>query len=312
MKNKEEFMHSLRFIFSFNHKEINAAMLLGVGIVVVLLIPALVREILYRYQEPEATSEVVVLDSLFSKAELAKSKFSYKNRTSKTRSQLKFDPNSASLALFDSVGIPPWAAKGIVNYRSKGGKFRSKKDVQRMYGITDSIFDMIAPLILLPDTFIREKKEWSKQGFAKNESRQPKPKWAPFDLNQADTFQLDKVFGIGMKTAKRIVKYRDELGGFLNYNQLHGVWGLDTLVVETLKDKSFIAPNFAPRKLKINLASEEEMAIHPYIRKSMARYLFRYRKQHGPYKSASDILNIKVVSPGMVEKLEPYLSFEQP
>jgi DNA uptake protein ComE-like DNA-binding protein len=312
MKNKEELIQSLRFIFSFNHKEINAAMLLGVGIVVVLLIPALTREILYHYQQPETSTEVVVLDSLIRKTEISRANFSKKNREPKVRYQLAFDPNKASLLLFDSVGIPPWAAKGIVNYRSKGGKFRSKKDVQRMYGITDSIFAQIEPLIMLPDTFVREKKEWPKQAFAKNDARQPKPKLAPFDLNQADTFQLDKVFGIGMKTAKRIVKYRDELGGFLNYDQLHGIWGLDSLVIETLKDKSFIAQEFVPRKLKINLVSEEEMANHPFIRKSMARYLFRYRKQHGPYKSASDILNIKVINSSMVEKLEPYLSFEQP
>jgi len=314
MKIKEDLQNAYKYLIGFNHREVNSIMLMSAGIIVILIIPALVKEILYRYQTPMAPSEVQVLDSLFTIIEENRIQNSFHPGRKILRLNIPFNPNSAKAGLLDSVGLPPWVAKSIINYRSKGGKFKSKLDVKKIYGLSDSVYARIKSLILLPDSV--SKLAYSSQwDLTKNQGRkqfQPKPKWAPFDLNLADTFQLDKVFGIGMKTAKRIAKYRDDLGGFLNYNQLHGVWSLDTIVIETLQEKSFIAPDFTPRKLKINLATEEELANHPFIRKNLAKYIFRYRKQHGSYIATKDLLNIKVMPTDIVEKLDPYLDFEKP
>ncbi len=314
MKIKEELQNAFQYLIALNHREVNSIMLMSAGIIVVLLIPALVKEILYRVQPPVLNTEIQILDSLL--VEIEETHHEKFSRATKVafRFQIPFDPNAASTGLLDSIGIPPWVAKGMVNYRNKGGKFKSKKDVKKMYGLADSVFARIQNLILLPDSIPKGMfgNRRDSSTFAGKKTFQPKPKWAPFNLNLADTFQLDKVFGIGMKSAKRIAKYRDELGGFINYEQLHGVWGLDSLVIETLQEKSFIAPDFAPQKVKINSATEEQLATHPFIRKTLARYISRYRKQHGAYHSVDDILKIKVIQPGMLEKLIPYLDFEQP
>jgi competence protein ComEA len=48
------------------------------------------------------------------------------------------------------------------------------------------------------------------------------------DLNTADTAQLTQLHGIGASFARRIVSYRDRLGGFINKEQLKEVFGIDS------------------------------------------------------------------------------------
>ena len=51
------------------------------------------------------------------------------------------------------------------------------------------------------------------------------------------------------------------------------------------------------------------MGKHPYIGYKNARLIENYRKQHGNYANAQDLLKIKTLDKAVVEKLMPYLSF---
>ena len=52
------------------------------------------------------------------------------------------------------------------------------------------------------------------------------------DLNQASAEEWGQLSGIGPVLSRRIVKFRDALGGFASLNQLHQVYGLDSAVIE--------------------------------------------------------------------------------
>ena len=52
------------------------------------------------------------------------------------------------------------------------------------------------------------------------------PKHYPLDLNKATTEQLDKLSGIGLKTAQRIVDYRKAHGSFRSVDELRHVRGI--------------------------------------------------------------------------------------
>ena len=81
-----------------------------------------------------------------------------------------------------------------------------------------------------------------------------------FDLNNADTSQLKKIYGIGDKLSMRILKYRDVLGGFVGMDQLKEVYGLDSLVINRLIENSTIQNEFQPKKININTASEKQLS----------------------------------------------------
>lgn len=106
----------------------------------------------------------------------------------------------------------------------------------------------------------------------------------------------------------RIIKYRDRLGGFISTDQLTEVYGLDTAVIHELKKKSFVTENFEPKTIKINTATEKELAAHPYVKYPMAKAIAAYRFQHGSFQSIDDLTKIAIIDLPTFKKIKPYLS----
>ena len=127
-----------------------------------------------------------------------------------------------------------------------------------------------------------------------------------FDLNNADTSQLKKIYGIGDKLSMRILKYRDVLGGFVDMDQLKEVYGLDSLVIDRLIENSTIQNEFQPKKININTASEKQLSTHPYLNK-VAKAIISYRFQHGDFKAVEDIRNVSSLDEKSVQRIIPYL-----
>src|SRR5688500_9623509 len=163
-----------------------------------------------------------------------------------------FNPNSASNGDFIALGFSAKLASRIVNYREKGGKFRIKSDLLKIYGFDSTFYQQIQAYITLPEHVFKVK---AKEKFQQKKTIASKKEPEKFNLNQADTAQLKKVYGIGDKLSLRIVKYRDVLGGFISMKQVGEVYGLDSAVVDRLARFSFVENEFQPVRIKIGRAS---------------------------------------------------------
>ncbi len=128
-------------------------------------------------------------------------------------------------------------------------------------------------------------------------------------FSEADSVTLQIVPGIGAATASRIIKYRERLGGFHTKDQLKEVFGLKPEVIDGIWEYFDFDPGIT-KKLKINTLELEELSKHPYISFQEAKVLIAYRKQHGSYSSAQDLLKIKIFKEEWVMKLAPYLQFD--
>ncbi len=213
-----------------------------------------------------------------------------------------FDPNTASKDVLVQVGFSPSLANRLENYRNKGGRFRIKSDLTKLYGIPPALFEHLRDSILLPDSLPSRKP-------LKSFSRQNMPPAVPFtlDINKADTAAWEKVRGIGRVLSQRIVKFRDKLGGFASKEQLFEVYGLDSMVV---KENWEVWTLHTPaQKILINTWTAEELAAHPYIGKKLAFILVRYRKEHGPFQSLEEVSAVKALDAQKIQKLGPYLQF---
>jgi competence protein ComEA len=216
-----------------------------------------------------------------------------------------FDPNSTPANDLIRLGFSQNLASRISRYREKGGKFRIKSDLLKIYGIDSAFYQRIYPFISLPQReAAREKTE--KRFEAKNASALKKV-LEKFDLNNADTSQLKKIYGIGDKLSLRILKYRDVLGGFVSMEQLKEVYGLDSLVINRLIESSTIRNEFKPIKININTASEKQLSSHPYLNK-VAKAIVSYRFQHGDFKRVEDIQNVSSIDEKSVQRIIPYLT----
>ena len=128
-------------------------------------------------------------------------------------------------------------------------------------------------------------------------------------FSETDSVLLQIVPGIGALTAGRIIKHRENLGGFTQIAQLNEVYGLKPEVIPVIWE--YFDFDAAPiRKLFINEASIEELASHPYISYQESKVIVAYRLQHGPFKQFEDLLKIKIFKAEWVSKIGPYLNFE--
>jgi competence protein ComEA len=228
-----------------------------------------------------------------------------------------FDPNNITAQQWQQLGLRSYLADRIVNYRSKGGKFRVKKDLLKIFGFPADHYSRLAPYILLPDTLARnggfgqEKKEFGKNFPEKHEPAIAKEDFRPrpFDLNNVDTTQLEKIKGIGPALSKRILKYRDRLGGFVTLAQLREVYGLDSVVVKEVLQYASLREPVSIKKLNVNTATVEELKQHPYISPRLATIIVAYRQQHGPFTDAQSLANIKILDATTLQKITPYLAY---
>jgi len=216
-----------------------------------------------------------------------------------------FDPNVATVEEWQKLGFSSRLSKRIHNYVSKGGRFHQKSDLKKIYGFPDEAYDQLVNYIQLPDK--RERKYASSNPYESGKTFK-KRVITPFDLNEADTAQLKQISGIGEKLSARIVKYRENLGGFVNTTQLNDVYGLKPEVIEKLLKYASIKPE-SIKKINVNTATYDELKTHPYIRYKLAKIIVNYREHHGKYTSMADLGKIKVLDQATLEKLEPYISF---
>ncbi len=230
------------------------------------------------------------------RAEISKKEFAYFN----------FDPNTATKNELISLGFTDKLAARIINYRNKGGRYRVKSDLLKLYGMDSSFYANLVPHILLPET--KEKPSFEKKEFSARE-KSLKEK-AQFNLNEADTLQLEKIYGIGPALAKRIVKYRDKLGGFFTQEQLREVYGLDTAVVKRIISASYLPDPANVKRINLNTTDEKTLAAHPYFGRKIASAIVAYRFQHGNFKSVDDLSRIPLIDKNNLGKLFPYITVD--
>jgi competence ComEA-like helix-hairpin-helix protein len=216
-----------------------------------------------------------------------------------------FNPNTARDEDLVTLGFSHNLATRIIRYREKGGKFRIKSDLLKIYGVDSAFYDRVYPFISLPRR-IEKSKLAEKKSETKNVSGVKKVA-EKFDLNNADTSQLKKIYGIGEKLSLRIIKYRDRLGGFVRWGQLAEVYGLDSLVIERLIESATIQEDFKPKKININTASEKQLSSHPYLT-GVAKAIVSYRFQHGNFENVDAIQNVSVINEKSIQRIIPYLT----
>lgn len=129
------------------------------------------------------------------------------------------------------------------------------------------------------------------------------------ELNTADTTTLKKVPGIGSTFSRRIVKYRNLLGGFYTVEQLSEVYGIDEERYEALKPWFSADPSLICKQ-KVNELTAKKLASHPYINYRQAQTIERLVKQKRKLSGWENLKLLDEFTESDRERLLPYLSFE--
>jgi competence ComEA-like helix-hairpin-helix protein len=295
--------HWIKEFFGFSRSQVN-----GFIILLPLLTCFIFSEPVWRWwvttRTIDRTADQLILDSLVTAWSIQSDNKAVSELTPrKSPGLFSFNPNEASVADFDSLGFSQKLASRIVNYRTKGGKFRIKSDLLKIYGFDSAFYYRLQPYIALP---VHAEKRRKIEAPRKKPFVPFKKEVEKFNLNEADTADLKKIYGIGEKLSLRILKYRDVLGGFIDIEQLREVYGLDTAVVHRMALQTFIAEGYLPVRINLNTATEKQLASHPYLNRA-AKAIVAYRFQHGEFKTLEDIRNVGSLEENTVQKIIPYL-----
>lgn len=212
----------------------------------------------------------------------------------------EFNPNNLSAEEWLSMGFSQQQVKSIKNYESKGGKFYTKNDVKKMFAISEVEYQIIEPYILLPESF-----DSNQNRTKKKEERVIEV----IELNSADTTMLQTLPGIGSTWARRIVWYRNKLGGFINKAQLFEINGFDTARFNQIEKYIDINP-FIINKLNVNCSSLEQLRSHPYISNNVAISIVNVRTQHGKYATIEGIMKSELIDETVFKNIQPYLTID--
>lgn len=127
----------------------------------------------------------------------------------------------------------------------------------------------------------------------------------PLDINEADSLDLMSLTGIGAKSAHRILRYREVLGGFYSTLQLKEIKGLDSNTIKLLFN-SFKANPLDVQKIDLYNLTEIQLSSHPYISFKQAKQIKAYIKQHGKF-DAGDLQKHPAFTPQEKQRLQNYL-----
>jgi DNA uptake protein ComE-like DNA-binding protein len=210
----------------------------------------------------------------------------------KTQSLFKFNPNTISDSLLDSLDIPSSIKQNISSYRKAGGRFKTSADLQKIYGMNDSIYKVIEPYIEIE----KKARKISKPSIV-NRVRNYN---GYFDPNQASFKKLVE-FGFNKFQIKNLLKYRKSGGRFLKPDDLQRIYGVDSVFLEQIKKYIKINKRTNPEilsssrkvfKLELNAADLVDLVKLYGVGQVYANRIIKYRKLLGGYYSKKQLLEV--------------------
>lgn len=212
-----------------------------------------------------------------------------KPETPKTKEVICIELNGASKEeLKRIVGVGDFFAKSIIEEREKLGGYSSKEQLKNIYGMTAEKLKTILPQISINKTLIQ----------------------APILINSTDTTQLATIYDISEGCAKRIINYRNRLGGFYCLSQLHEVYGLDSVKYSNASHRIKL-DTINTHTLDINNTPFKELMKHPYINGyENTKAIFRYL-EYGPITTWEQFIKIPKLNIDQPERLKNYIVFNK-
>ena len=301
----------IRDYLTFNKRERNGVFVL-IAIITLLLFYLNISDKLVKTETVDFTkfeNETRVLNASMAQEDDSLKQEQQKNYTSaiadrpvKSKADyFNFDPNNLPEADWKRLGLNDKQIHIIKNYEAKGGKFKTKEDVKKMYCINEKMHLSLEPYIKIEQLAVGNRQ-------MTNDTKSAIVEYHSIELNSADSAELVSLKGIGAFYAKTIIKYRNSLGGFVATEQLMEVWKFDIEKFDGI-EKQITVDVSKIKKININNCTASELK-HPYLKWNMVNAIINYRDKHGNYKTVEEIKKTDLVDDETFRKIAPYLIVE--
>ncbi len=218
-----------------------------------------------------------------------------------------FNPNFISDYKGYKLGMSVLEIDRLHTFRSKNKYVNSAEDFQKVTLISDSLLNKIAPYFKFPE-WVSKKNEKSKFSVI-NLIARSKSSNVLKDINLATKEDLMAIYGIGEKSAIKILAEKERLGGFVSMDQFQYIWGISPAAIEELQKHFTIKNTITINKLKINDLSLKELSRFPYFNYSLAKEIVIYRTMNNGIKDIEDLTKIKGMPNDKIKIIALYLDF---
>lgn len=288
--------------FHYNKQERNGVfVLLSIFIVIFL-----VRIFSTQFFSSRNNSQIIAVN-LNSNYTQQKKEFDLQQSTtvhSVNKQLFVFNPNTISIDEAMQLGFSKKTATTLVNFRNKGGKFKTAEDLKKLYGLSTHLYNKLEPYILIQNNSIIPIKT-DTVNFKTNHKTTYTPN--VLEINAADSLSIVYLKGIGPGFTKRIMKYRQMLGGFHSINQLKDVYGINDSIFNVLSNQIKIDKELIT-KIPINEVDFNTLRKHPYFNFQTAQVIINYRFKHGKIY-LENIKELGIFSEEKLANILPYLSY---
>lgn len=218
-----------------------------------------------------------------------------KESTQITQEKNQFDLNRTGYDTLLNAGLSSFQANNIIKYRKSGGRFYKKEDLLKIYGVDTLTFEKVKHLAIVNP----KDKEISEKNKRANE--------ISIELNLAKKPDLMQLQGIGEVYAKRVIKYRELLGGFYCKEQIKEVYNLPPQTYENIKGQLKVDPTQI-QKIRINFADYGQLVKHPYISSGCANAILAFRTQNGSFFNKDQLRSVNGIDSVTYNKISSYLT----
>lgn len=262
----------------------------------------------------------------------------YAEATEQQPEAFPFDPNEADSTTLLRLGLSPWQVRSIYRYRARHGRYHTAEDFKRVPNMTGEQWQHLAPHIRIAEKYrllrdvdstlrrpaVSFSRTTSSTDISRPSSLDVREAAAPthrterdtvqwpyklaegttVDINRADTNLLKKIPQIGTYRARKIVEYRQKLGGYVRAEQAMEACEMPDEVLRWLR-----VDTLGTRRINVNKASVQQMMRHPYITFYMARSINEYRRKEGRIAGSEVLRTLPEFDADKVLRLQPYIEY---
>ncbi|MDX1543697.1 MAG: helix-hairpin-helix domain-containing protein [Christiangramia sp.] len=212
-----------------------------------------------------------------------------------------FNPNFITDFKAYQLGMNVQETDRLLAYRNADKWINSAEEFHKVTGISDSLLKVISPSFRFP--------AWTQKS-ASSEAQVRKIQISNSevaDLNSASAEDLIKVKGVGEVLSRRIVKYRQSIGGFRDPVQLYDVYGLSPEVIQNINRQFQLLTRPDSVVKNINEVTAAELAEMPYFNYDLAQKVISYRKLHEGITSFEELSKIDGFPYDKIDRIKLYL-----
>lgn len=232
-----------------------------------------------------------------------------------------FNPNSISQKKLQALGLSEKQANTIINYRNKGGNFRTKNDFSKMYSISETQFQILKPYINLPEN--HQYTQYEK--FKKTDEKEIQViQLFEFDPNLTSHKDYKRL-GLSDKQINTIDKYLSKGGKFRKKSDFKKIYVISEkqyemlypyIKIEQIVENELNKPEKNKLQTKENIAELNSASIEQLIKikgigKYSAKKIVEYRKKLGGFIKIEQLKEVPGVYENNYLKAKEFLTIDK-